>query len=329
MLSNKYTHAALLNLLPSSRSIAASDNNGHEGEVNVGVAGTLNTASSDAPHQHGMHSSARYGLRLEPNVANVDTSFASECVPFASLKAKNKKGRSGLNDIKVDVGILTSKRNRCPGSKETCNADASSSLGGRCVVKDSSYPRRLAARYENDEKLATCIAKCPTSKLCDYMYGAGGQSCQPETIALIAASCENGDHLECLEPYERTVYAVYKCPLYECLHTHGITCEQDAAYTCTCISYKSVCDFCKENSSFSGCLKHMNSNCEEVRTSQTMHYGPTCIAYFDENGLPSKDKDAPPVPREEGSPSSGGGLITYHFCAGIVVLIAAVLKSFQ
>ena len=87
-----------------------------------------------------------------------------------------------------------------------CKADATSSLGGRCV----SSSRRIMSN--DSENYQACTTKCPGNKICDCI--GNGIGCLP---SIIASACRNKDHLNCLLSDTATHWVTFDCPIYECI----------------------------------------------------------------------------------------------------------------
>lgn len=127
----------------------------------------------------------------------------------------------------ADVGILS----ECP-TDQACEADTTSSSGGRCIAAASS-DRRM------EEQLALCHYTCPDPIACEYYNINEGLTIDlnGDAIASIALSCKSGDYEKCF-PNHVQQFKGLMCPLYECLD------DGRDKNDCSCQAYEEYYNFC-------------------------------------------------------------------------------------
>ena len=99
------------------------------------------------------------------------------------------------HDTKPDVGILGRRQKKCIPDKEVCEADASSSLGGRCVPTASSSSTTTSRKLSEETEL--CYFKCPDPKVCKCHHNGGSGYSAEECTESTASACRNGDIEKC------------------------------------------------------------------------------------------------------------------------------------
>eukprot|EP01083_Nonionella_stella_P023475 64954_1 len=247
---SKHTHAALLALLGSHHSAGGIDT-----DVTV----------------------SRHGFRTKL----IKNYLGAECVP-SILNTETNQDKDSLSPprhnktSKTDVGILSSKLESCPGSNELCKVDATSLLGGRCVMSSS----RRAEWYDRSEaKLQACKARCPDTKLCDCLYDVNIDC----AVSDIPSACRNKDHLKCLASDDMaTLHDVFYCPAYSCMEdVKGVgLADEEIYYTCMiCVGYATHCDYCNMNGPHTGC-DTASEFCKDARINKTYHYSQNCTDFL-------------------------------------------------
>ena len=277
MITNRHTKSTSLLALLSSRSIAPVD--GGVDEADVVVVGDGGAIKIDGlPNKDG-----------------------AECVPRHNDRPLLRERNIKRLEHKLDVGILSSSKWEvsCPGSRDICKLDTTSSLGGRCIIASSTSHRRM----QSDEQLfQECTTRCPNSKLCDCFYTGDTTFDDECSLSDVAYACSNKEHLTCMRGDYATLMDASYCPIYECMggyegvedllskveaeqtlglyYTYNMVSLSAIMGTCTyCVGYKSLCEFCKDNDSFmtesTKCFE-TNEVCKNALIEGTYPYGEEC-----------------------------------------------------
>lgn len=263
MPSTKTARTAALSALLGSASFSAADLPGNDAAAAVDIAVKAGSRDSLLSPSQGR------GRARSPGA------MGAECVPPSTREGGRERGTS--EGARIDVGVLSEGSTACLRADAECEADETSSLGGRCVAASAFAARR--AQFASDEE--DCLEKCPGRDICNFFNGV-------YPFDALASACSNGEHKLCLDPASAKISDLFYCPVAECMASAGVYADHDNTTdtlndyfeTCTiCVGQMRACAFCKAGGDLPLCEEGFINYCDEARANETYMYHPGCADF--------------------------------------------------